>query len=426
MTGLPNRRALLAGADAALRSGAPTGLLLLDLDAFKDVNDSMGHAVGDEVLRVLAYRMRMAVEDEVLVARLGGDEFALLAPTDDEARLVSLARTVRDALNEPLRVEDIDLSITASVGITLARPADSSVELLRRADIAMYEAKASPVGVVFFDASLDGASRARLRRGDDLRHAIAEDQIVVWYQPQVDAVDGRVVGVEALVRWLHPTLGLLTPAVFLPDARRTGLMPEVSAIVLRHVLVDARRWCDDGYSFRVAMKCGPPELVGGQLLPRLFAAVDAAGLPEDTLVLEVLEDSFVSEPELAATAIRELRAHHVQVAIDDYGIGYSSLAYLRDIPVQELKMDRSFIATVAVDERSRMIVRTTARMAHAFGFRMVAHGVGDAEIARAVAPLGVDVLQGYHLARPMPAEEVEPWVRRWVAAAPLTDAGREV
>ena len=423
MTGLPNRRALLAAADERLRTGAPTGFLLLDIDAFKDVNDSMGHTVGDEVLRVLAYRMRLAVGDEVLVARLGGDEFALLARTDDATRLIPLARSVRDTLSEPMRVDDITLAITASIGIALARSTDSSTELLRRADIAMYEAKASPAGVVLFDASLDGASRARLRRGDDLRHAIAQGEIGVMYQPQVSAVDGRVVGVEALVRWQHPELGLLTPGAFLSDARRSGLMPEVSAIVLHHVLVDARRWCDDGFAFRVAMKCGPPELVGGPLLPRLFAEVGAAGLPEDTLVLEVLEDSFVAEPELAFRAIRELRAHHVQVAIDDYGIGYSSLAYLRDIPVQELKMDRSFIATVVTDERSRLIVRTTARMAHAFGFRMVAHGVGDAEIARAVVPLGVDVLQGYHVARPMPAEEVAPWIRSRAAGAEKSGVG---
>ncbi|WP_407341646.1 putative bifunctional diguanylate cyclase/phosphodiesterase [Pengzhenrongella phosphoraccumulans] len=414
LTGLPNRRALLAAADEALREGEPLGFMLLDLDGFKDINDSLGHAVGDEVLKSLANRMRTALDKEILVARLGGDEFALLVPGQDELRFFEIAQRVRAVLQAPLRVDSIDLSIDASVGITVREAADtSSTELLRRADIAMYEAKQSRSGVLHFDTSQDGFSRQRLRRGEDLRQAIAENQLVVWYQPQVDARTRQVVAVEALVRWRHPTEGLLSPIAFLPDARRSGLMPAVTEAVLRSVLVDARRWVDAGLSFRVAMNCAPPELIGEQFLPVLFAALDRSGLPGDSLLIEVTEDSFLSEPERAREALYDLRAHDVQVSIDDYGTGFSSLAYLRDLPVQELKMDRSFVSTVVTDERSRMIVQTTTHMAHALGLRLVAEGVEDAATATELIPLGVDAFQGYHLARPMPAAEVEAWVRGW-------------
>ena len=416
LTGLPNRRALLIAADEALRNGEPLGFMLLDLDGFKDINDSLGHAVGDEVLNTLANRMRAALDKEILVARLGGDEFALLVPGHDELRFFEIAQHVRSVLQSPLRVDSIDLSIDASVGITVREAADtSSTELLRRADIAMYEAKQSRAGVLHFDTSQDGFSRQRLRRGEDLRQAIAEDQLVVWYQPQVDARTRQVVAVEALVRWQHPTEGLLSPIAFLPDARRSGLMPAVTEAVLRSVLADTRRWVDAGLTFRVAMNCAPPELIGDRLLPFLFAALAESGLPGDCLLIEVTEDSFLSEPERAREALYDLRAHDVQVSIDDYGTGFSSLAYLRDLPVQELKMDRSFVSSVVSDERSRMIVQTTTHMAHALGLRLVAEGVEDAVTATELIPLGVDAFQGYHIARPMPAQDVEPWVRAWSA-----------
>jgi diguanylate cyclase (GGDEF)-like protein len=414
LTGLPNRRALMAATDNALSSDAPLGLMLLDLDSFKDVNDSLGHSVGDEVLISLGRRMRTILDQKVLLARLGGDEFALLVPGEDEVRLLEIAHRVRVVLQEPLRVDNIDLAIDASVGITVREAADtSSTELLRRADIAMYEAKQSRVGALLFDSSQDGFSRQRLRRGDDLRQAIAEDQLVVWYQPQVAAVTREMVGMEALVRWQHPTEGLLAPIAFLPDARRSGLMPALTETVIRRVLADTRQWIEDGFSFRVAMNWAPPELVGGQLLPHFFASLHQAALPEDSLLIEVTEDSFLADPERAREALHDLRAHHVQVSIDDYGTGFSSLAYLRDLPVQELKMDRSFVSTVVTDERSRMIVQTTAQMAHALGLRLVAEGVEDAEIADELIPLGVDLFQGYHISRPMPAADVAPWVLAW-------------
>jgi diguanylate cyclase (GGDEF)-like protein len=414
LTGLPNRRSAAQEVDHAIQHRGPVSVLLLDVDSFKDINDSLGHAVGDDVLIALADRICEVVGTESSVARLGGDEFAIVVPSEDELALFEVAQEIRAALRRPLRVEGIDLSLDASVGIAMREDSDSSaIEMLRRADVAMYEAKQSRAGVLLFDRAQDGMSHLRLLRGEALRSAIAKGELIAWYQPQIDARTRQVVAMEALVRWWHPTEGLLPPIAFLPDARRAGLMPALTETLMRQVVADARRWMDQGFTFRVAMNWAPPELVSGQLLPELFSVLDDAGLPPDSLLVEVTEDSFLADPERARMVLHELRAHGVQVAIDDYGTGFSSLAYLRDLPVQELKMDRSFIAPVVEDERSRMIVQTTSQMARALGLRFVAEGVEDAVSMAALVPLGVDVLQGYHIARPMPADAVLPWVRHW-------------
>jgi EAL domain-containing protein (putative c-di-GMP-specific phosphodiesterase class I) len=221
------------------------------------------------------------------------------------------------------------------------------------------------------------------------------------------------------VRWQHPTEGLLPPIAFLPDARRAGLMLALTDAVMRQVVEDARRWAEQGMTFRVSLNCAPPELLGGTLLPRLFEAIDRAGLPPERLMIEVTEDSFVADPEHARITLQELRAHHVQTAIDDYGTGFSSLAYLRELPVDELKVDRSFVSTVRSDPRSRVIVDSTNQMAHAMGLRLVAEGVEDEAIAAELSDIGVDVLQGYHIARPMPADQLASWVRTWTQALEL-------
>ncbi|MDO8107882.1 EAL domain-containing protein [Isoptericola sp. b441] len=414
LTGLANRRSALAATDHALQHRGPVSVLLLDLDSFKDINDSLGHGVGDEVLISLAGRIREVLGQGAEVARLGGDEFAIVLPQEDELVLFEVAQQIRSVLRRPLRVEGIDISLDASVGIAVREESDSSaIELLRRADVAMYEAKQAGAGVVVFDRAQDGMSHLRLLRGEALRSAIAEGELVAWYQPQIDARTRQVVAMEALVRWWHPTEGLLPPIAFLPDARRAGLMPALTESLMLQVVADASRWRDAGFTFRVAMNWAPPELVGGQLLPRLFSAIEEAHLPPESLLVEVTEDSFLVDPDRARMVLHEIRAHGVQVSIDDYGSGFSSLAYLRDLPVQELKMDRSFVAPVASDERSRMIVQTTTQMARALGLRFVAEGVEDSVALGALVPLGVDVVQGYHIARPMPADAVGPWVRHW-------------
>lgn len=423
LTGLPNRRAVLAKADDALREGRPFAFMLLDLDGFKDINDSLGHGTGDEVLIAVARRMRDALPSDVVVARLGGDEFALLALTGDDLELLEMARRVREVLMAPLHIDSLDLAIGASIGITVSSEADgSATDLLRRADVAMYEAKESRSGALLYDTTQDGYSRQRLRRGEELRHAIASNELVLWYQPQVDAVSRRVTAMEALVRWEHPREGLLSPMLFLSEARRAGLMPALSDAVMRMVVADTRAFVDAGYDFRVAMNCAPPELLGGQLLPRLYEELAEAGLPGDSVLIEVTEDSFLSDPERARDALYDLRAHEVQASIDDYGTGFSSLAYLRDLPVQELKIDRSFVSTLTADHRTRLIVETTTQMAHAMGLRVVAEGVEDEQTAGELVAMKVDVLQGYHIAAPMPPEQIGPWLRRWATGTGLSSS----
>ncbi len=414
LTLLPNRRSVIAELEGALATDGPLALMLLDLDGFKEVNDTLGHAAGDSVLQLAAHRMREALPSSVLIGRLGGDEYAIVVPDDDVIELLEMAQTIRDVLLEPTLVDGIELSTSASIGVTVRTGSDvASVELLRRADVAMYQAKSTRSGAVVYDAHSDDFSRHKLQLAEDLRRAIPDGQLVVYYQPQIDAATQRVCGLEALVRWQHPQQGLLSPIAFLPAARRDGLMLQLSDAVGRMVVADLRRWRDKGLDPRVSLNCAPPELLSGAFLPRLFEAIAEAELPPDSLVIEVTEDSFIAEPERARTILRGIRNHKVQIAIDDYGTGFSSLSYLRDLPVQELKMDRSFISTMRTDSRSRMIVASTFQMAHALGLRTVAEGVENAATAADLIAMGVDVLQGYHVARPMPAGEVEGWVREW-------------
>jgi len=416
LTRLPNRRAVLTRLDAEMRHHTPLALMLLDLDGFKEINDTLGHSAGDAVLEKVAARMRAALPSDVLLARLGGDEFAVVLGQDEPVALLETAQQVRDVLGRPLRVDELELAISASIGITVRSDDDTtSTDLLRRADVAMYQAKITKEGALLYDGSRDDFSRQRLRQVEDLRRGIASGELSVWYQPQIDAASGTVSGVEALVRWSHPREGLQLPAMFLPQARRSGMMLALSEAVIEMALADAARWTGNGLFLRVAVNVAPAELLGGLLLPHLFAAVDRAGLPPQVLVVEVTEDSFLADPERSRTVLQQIRAHGIQISIDDYGTGFSSLSYLRDLPVQEIKMDRSFVSSIRSDPRSKMIVQSTRHLAHGLGLRMVAEGVEDAATMDELSAMGVDLQQGFHIARPMPSAEVEGWIRRWPA-----------
>jgi len=420
LTNLPNRRAVRARLVEALADGGPLGLMLLDLDSFKDINDALGHHAGDVVLRFVAVRMREAVAPDVMVARLGGDEFAILLRSTDEIELMEIAQQVLSELRKPVVVDGIEICPSGSIGITVASDTDrEDSELLRRADVAMYQAKDSRTGAALYDAHLDEFSRARLLLAEDLRRGIAEDQIEVWYQPQVDAATKQVHAVEALVRWRHPTEGLLSPVSFLPAARRAGLMGALSDAIARLAVRDLHRLLEAGLDLRVAVNCAPPELLSKTFLPRLYACLDQWQVPADRLVLEVTEDSFLTDPQRARSILLDLRSHGVQVSIDDYGTGFSSLTYLRDLPVQELKIDRSLVRDVATDNRTRMIVASTVQLAQALEMRTVAEGVEKAADFAELVAMGIDVLQGYHFAAPLPASDIEQWVRDWTTTATL-------
>lgn len=419
LTQLPNRRAVRGWLSEGLTEQTPMALMLLDLDGFKEINDALGHTVGDTVLKMVAIRMREAVDTRARIARMGGDEFAIVLAITDEIELVETARGVLVELAKPIVIEGIDISPSGSIGVAVASASDTGDgEVLRRADVAMYQAKSSGLGVALYDGELDDFSRARLQMAEDLRRAFVEGQIEVWYQPQVEIATMTVSGLEALVRWQHPVEGLISPVSFLPAARRAGLMAELSQIVFDRAVKDLADFLQAGLDVRVAINCAPPELLGPTVLPFLYAAIDAAELPPDSLVLEVTEDSFLVDPENTREVLTELRGHHVQISIDDYGTGFSSLTYLRNLPVQELKIDRTLIGNVAQDERSRMIVASTVGLAHALDLRIVAEGVEGAGDLEALVAMDVDTVQGYHFARPMPAWQVKAWMQKWADTHP--------
>jgi diguanylate cyclase (GGDEF)-like protein len=417
LTKLPNRRAVRAWLSDGLANQRPLGLMLLDLDGFKDINDSLGHRAGDTVLTLVGVRMSETVGPHTRVARLGGDEFAIILQSTDEIELMEIAHDVLKELAKPILVEGIEISPAGSIGVTVAGPNDKDGgEVMRRADVAMYQAKASGLGVALYDAQLDEFSRSRLQLAEELRRGIVEGQIEVWYQPQLDATTMQVSGLEALVRWRHPTQGVISPVSFLPAARRAGLMGQISDLVARQAVEDFEMRRREGVDLRVAVNCAPPELLGPTFLTQLYSSIAAWDVPMDRLVLEVTEDSFLADPQRTRDVLLELRDHGVQISIDDYGTGFSSLTYLRNLPVQELKIDRALIGNVASDDRSRMIVASTIQLAHALEMRIVAEGVENAADLASLVAMGIDSVQGYHLARPMPASQVVGWVRDWSLA----------
>lgn len=421
LTGLPNRRAVLKALDDGITGQRPMGLMLLDLDGFKEVNDTLGHSAGDTLLELVALRMRESLPQEVTLARIGGDEFAILVQHDDELDLLERAQAIRQTLLAPAKVDGMDLAMHASLGITIREPGDArAADMLRRADVAMYEAKVTRSGAQLYDAQRDEFSRQRLRMGEELRRALHKGHVVTWYQPKVDAVTQIAVGMEALVRWEHPERGMIPPMAFLSVARRSGLMQELSVVVARKAVADAARWQHAGLDLNVAINLAPAELLSGQLLPILYEAIESAGIPAHVITVEVTEDTFLADPERAREILLDVRRHGLKTSIDDYGTGFSSLAYLRDLPVTELKMDRSFVATVCTDDRSRLIVASTIDMAHALDLRVVAEGVESAAVTAEVVAMGVDLLQGYHQSPPMPADQVEAWVRQWNERSVIT------
>jgi diguanylate cyclase (GGDEF)-like protein len=424
LTGLPNRRAVLSSLDEGIRGKAPLGLMLLDLDGFKDVNDTLGHSAGDTLLELVALRMRNALPSDMMLCRLGGDEFAIVAPHDDQLALLEQAQEIRKTLLAPAKVDGMDLAMHASVGITVRQDEDArAADLLRRADVAMYEAKVSRGGAQLYDAQRDEFSRQRLKMGEELRRGIARGEVVAWYQPKVDALSKQVVGLEALVRWDHPDRGMIAPMAFLSVARRSGLMQDLSEVVIRQATNQAAIWRRAGLDLNVAVNLAPTELLSGTLLPVVYAAIEEASLPSHVMTIEVTEDSFLADPERARDVLIELRRHGLKTSIDDYGTGFSSLAYLRDLPLTELKLDRTFVANVTTDDRSRLIVESTVTMAHALDLRVVAEGVENQATEDEVVALGVDILQGYHQSPPMPAGEVQDWVLQWNGA--VTRAGEQ-
>lgn len=408
LTGLPNQRGLLDRVDADPRNCA---LLMIDIEGLKDVNSSFGHESGDVVLSLFGVRLAETLGPHGTAGRLGGDIFAALVDEADLAAAETWATRVRTDLARPFDVQGLEVVLDTTIGGAVRLAGEPASSLLRRAHLAMGHARAQHVGIAMYDPSYDASSLEHLQVAEALRHGVDGGEFVLWYQPQVDASTHAVIGLEALVRWAHPTRGILTPDAFLPTARRTGVMPALTDIVLRQAVHDCRSWADAGYAWTVSVNISPPELMSGTIAPSLRRLLAEVGLPPDRIVVEVTEDTFLADPARAAQVLADLSQQGMQVSVDDYGTGFSSLAYLRDLTAHEVKIDRTFTTDLPRDERAGLIVASTVQMAHALGLRVVAEGVETQEASVALADYGVDLLQGYLVARPMPADEVEPWAR---------------
>jgi diguanylate cyclase (GGDEF)-like protein len=423
LTGLPNRRALMEAARAAMASADstdPVALLLLDLDGFKEVNDSLGHHAGDELLRLTGPRLREGIREGDVLARLGGDEFAVLLPRTGATAAEHIARKLHDLLREPFTVGGVRLHIGVSIGVAVGpAPAATVSELLRHADVAMYAAKSARTGVHVYAADPSGESFDRLHTMEELRTAIEGDQLAVHLQPQVSLTDGRVVGVEALVRWHHPTRGLVMPGTMLPAAEQAGLLQPLGDKVLGLALAAAAGWWPE-HAVPVSVNLSAADVTDLDLPTKVATALVRAGLPPRALVLELVEDTLMTNPVRAGEVLGQLRELGVRTSIDDYGTGYSSLAYLHRLPADELKLDRSLTAELDADPRTPIIIGHTAALAHDLGLRLVVEGVEDLAAARTLAVLGCDVVQGYGVARPMPVPDFRSWLDEHTGGFPLT------
>jgi diguanylate cyclase (GGDEF)-like protein len=413
LTGLANRRRYIEQLEATVYApGTPAcAVLMIDLDRFKEINDSFGHSVGDDLLCLVGPRLEVALAPGDLLARMGGDEFAVLLPGADEARAREVAAALGTALRDAFVLDGMPLHVDASIGIAVCpdHGRDRSL-LLARADTAMYAAKRGRRGPEVWAPDGTPASRDRLETLEQLRTALDGDQLDNHYQPKLDLRTGAVIGVEALVRWQHPTRGLLYPDVFLPLAEQAGLMRRLALRVLERALADLRSWRDDGHDLSVAVNLSVSNLQDVALPEQVAMLLDAFSVPAGSLVLEITEDVLMADAARSQQVMAALRRLGVRLSVDDYGTGYSSLAYLRALPVDELKLDRSFVRDLTSDERAAAIVRSTLQLSLDLGMDMVVEGVEDAATLTALRAWGCDYAQGYHIARPMPAANFLSWL----------------
>jgi len=419
LTDLPNRVLLDDRLALALRAGeraaTPLALLLFDLDHFKEVNDTLGHHAGDQLLRDVAVRLVGTVRASDTVARLGGDEFAVLLPTADAEGAIAAAGTILAALEPPFLVEGQRFEVGASIGVAVApaHGADAAT-LLQHADVAMYVAKRGRSGYALYDADQDGHSLRRLALMSELRRAIATGQLLLHYQPKVAVATARLQGVEALVRWPHPERGLIPPAEFIPMAEQTGVIEPLTRWVLDTALGQARVWRDQGLALPVAVNLSARLLQDPGVVDTIVGLLDAWRLDASWLEIEITESAVMADPAGALAILTRLHDQGIQLSIDDFGTGYSSLAYLRRLPVDTIKIDQSFVRELAVNGDDAAIARAIVNLGHTLGLGVVAEGVEDDVTWARLTALGCDVAQGYHIGRPIPAEEVQPWVDQWV------------
>ena len=416
LTGLANRALFLDRLGRALRrTDVGAVVLLMDLDRFKEVNDTLGHHHGDLLLQEIGARLSRQMRSDDLLARLGGDEFAVLMSGHDQVSAVAVAERLLHALAEPMLLHGVEMEVNASIGVVHVpagrggQEQDASL-VLQRADVAMYAAKKHYTGVHLYRDELDGYSPRRLALASGLRAAIEQGQMSLRYQPQARVVDGEILGVEVLVRWEHPTYGTVPPDDFINIAEQTGQIRELTAWVLDHALADCAAWAAQGRSLAVSVNLSVRNLMEPDLVCSVGALLERHGVPAGKLTLEITESHLMSDPARTAEVLRGLSSLGVRLSIDDFGTGYSSLAYLKQLPVSEVKVDKSFVRNLAVDTDDSAIVEAIITLAHTLRLDVVAEGVEDEPTRERLRDLRCDQLQGYHLARPMREPELIAWL----------------
>lgn len=415
LTGLPNRTLLMDRMDqaihAAQRHDAPVAFMMMDLDRFKDINDTLGHRLGDQLLGEIGKRLAQTLREVDTIARLGGDEFGLLVADADRDTAPLVAQKISDALAAPFRINAMRLYVNASIGIAVF-PDDGrdAVTLVQRADVAMYLAKRNQTRHALYQPAQDDYSLGRLALMGDLRSALQRDALSLHFQPKLSLGDSKVIGAEALLRWEHPEYGSIPPDQVVALAEHTGLIGSLTYWVLDRALASAARWHRDGRPLNLAVNLSVHNLRDHGFQQQVRECLASHRMPPETLTLEITEHAMMANPADAIAVLRELDVMGVRLAVDDYGTGFSSLAYLKQLPVDELKIDKSFVMRMHHNPNDEVIVRSTIDLAHNLGLAVVAEGVESARSWDMLQGFGCDVAQGFHMSRPLPEEQFNDWL----------------
>jgi len=424
LTRLPNRTLFRDRMEQAIlqarREDSRFSLLVMDLDRFKEINDTLGHRNGDLILQAIGPRLRNLLRDVDSIARFGGDEFAVLLPGAASAdAAMRVASKIATALSRPFMLKGLTLDVETSIGISLFPDHGTDVDtLIQRADVAMYMAKEAHAGYEVYAADRDQNTPKRLALLGELRRGLENKELVLFYQPKADIKTGKVTSVEALLRWQHPEHGLTFPDDFIPLAEHTGLIRPLTLYVLNEALAQCHQWQEQGLTLNIAVNLSARNLLDSELPDDVAQLLDTWQVDPSLLKLEITENTIMVDPPKVLTKLRDLG---VGLSIDDFGTGYSSLSYLRKLPVEEIKIDRSFVMNMPQSENDQQIVRSTIDLASGLGLKVVAEGVETKDTWRELAEFGCDVVQGYFLTRPIPPQELVEWLAKPVDAPAATD-----
>ncbi len=416
ITALPNRLLLMdrleQAIQSALRQKASLAFFILDIDGFKEINDTLGHYSGDRLLKQVVTRLQGTIRKSDTLARVGADEFAILMQVEPSKKnIMHIVRKVQKIFIEPFPLETLAIEVQASIGIAIFPNHGKEMDtIMQRANVALYAAKQDSKKYTIYSKQLDQNSPHRLTMMGELRQAIKNDELILYFQPKVNLHTQKVIGVEALVRWEHPEHGFMTPDEFIPMAERTGLITPLSIWVLNHALAQAEEWHRQNIKLSIAINLSPVTFLDTELPNLIIGMLSLYNIPPNYIILEITESSMINDPSLAMEIMKRLTNSGIKISIDDFGTGYSSLAYLRELPTSEVKIDKSFVTDMLKKDNDAVIVQAIIDLGHNLSLNVVAEGVEDKETAIQLKKLGCDVLQGYYISKPKPNDELLKWL----------------